>query len=72
MNMLFCAQWKSTGRNVGGQEADWMHQPISCFGRFLAAVAIIGVAVCILDHAAAGKGRTDGLIASPYDSSQRR
>ncbi len=72
MNMLFCAQWKNTGRSVGRQEADWMHQPVSCFGRFLAAVAIIGVAVCILDHAAAGKGRAYSLIASSYDSSEGR
>ncbi|WP_095084396.1 hypothetical protein [Mesorhizobium sophorae] len=72
MDMLFCAHWKKkAGRGGGGQEADWMHQPAPAFGRFLAAVAIIGVAVCILDHAAAGKGRADTLVASTQQGSSK-
>ncbi|MFD2056534.1 hypothetical protein ACFSQT_26680 [Mesorhizobium calcicola] len=63
MDMLFCAHWKKAGRGAGGQEADWMYQPAPAFGRFLAAVAVIGIAVCVLDHAAAGEGRADTLVA---------
>jgi len=69
MDMLFCAHWKKDGRRSGGHEADWMHQPAPAFGRFLAAVAIIGVAVCILDHAAAGKSRADVPVASSQHGS---
>jgi hypothetical protein len=69
MNDLFSAHWTSTGRKAGEQEIDWLQQPASGFGRLLAAVAIIGVGVCVLDHAA-GKGPADSLIASSYDSSR--
>ena len=69
MNNLFSAHWTGTARTAGGQEADWSRLPPSGFGRLLAAVAIIGVGVCFLDHAA-GKGPADSLIASSYDSSR--
>ncbi|WP_214474526.1 hypothetical protein [Mesorhizobium sp. dw_380] len=69
MNNLFSAHWISTGRKAGEQEVDWLHPPPSGFGRLLAAVAIIGIGVCVLDQAA-GKGPADSLIASSYDSSR--
>jgi hypothetical protein len=72
MDNLFFALWRGAGCKAGRREDFWLHPPGSGFGRLLAAVAIIGIAVCILDHAAAGKGRTDSLIASSYDWSQRR
>lgn len=67
MNNLFSAHRTGTGRKAGEQEADWLHPPPSGFGRLLAAVAIIGVAVCLLDHAA-GKGPADISVASSYAS----
>jgi hypothetical protein len=70
MNNLFSAHWMDTGREAGAQETDWLHQPPSGFGRLLAAVAIIGLGVCFLDHAA-GKGPADTLITSSYVSSQQ-
>ncbi|CAN7246699.1 hypothetical protein [Mesorhizobium sp. LjRoot246] len=70
MNNLFSAHWTSTGRRAGLQESDPLHVPPSGFGRLLAAVAIIGIAVSLLDHVAAGKGLTDTVIA--YGSSQQR
>ncbi|TPJ32954.1 hypothetical protein FJ434_24260 [Mesorhizobium sp. B2-5-13] len=67
MNNLFSAHWTGTGRKAGGQEIDLLRQPASGFGRLLVAVAIIGVGVCFLDHAA-DKGPADNLIASSYGS----
>jgi hypothetical protein len=69
MNNLFSAHWRYTGRKAGEQEADWLHRPPSGFGRLLAAVAIIGVAVSVLDHAA-GEGPAETTVASSYDSTQ--
>ena len=71
MNNLFSAHWMDTGREAGAQETDWLYQPPSGFGRLLAAVAIIGVAFCFIDHAA-GKHPADTLIASSYVSQQGR
>jgi hypothetical protein len=67
MNNLLSALWISTGRQAGEREIDWSRVPPGGFGRLLAAVAIIGIGVCLLDHAA-GKGPADSLIASSYDS----
>ncbi|RWD31516.1 hypothetical protein [Mesorhizobium sp.] len=52
MNDLFSAYWRDTGRKAAEQEADWLHRSPSVFGRLLAAVAIIGIAVSLVDHAA--------------------
>ncbi|TIO08031.1 hypothetical protein [Mesorhizobium sp.] len=68
MNCLFSAHWRSAGRKTAEQEADWLHRPPSGFGRLLAAVAIIGVAVSLLDHAAV-KSPAETLVAN--DSSQQ-
>ena len=67
MNNLFSAHWRCTGREAGEQEADWSHPPYSGFGRLLAAVAIIGVAVSVLDYVSGGPA--DASIA--YGSSQQ-
>jgi hypothetical protein len=68
-NLLF-ALWKSPGRGPERQEDFWLDPPPLGFGRLLAAAAIIGIGVCLLDHAA-GKGPADTLIASSYDSSSQ-
>jgi hypothetical protein len=70
MNNLFSAHWTNTGREAGAPEVDWSQPQPSGFGRLLAAVAIIGIAVCLLDHAAS-KGPADTVIASSYVSSQQ-
>ncbi|WP_245437753.1 MULTISPECIES: hypothetical protein [unclassified Mesorhizobium] len=69
MDNLFFALWKSPGHAPERPEDFWLDPPAPGFGRLLAAVAIIGVGVCFLDHAAA-KGPADSLIASSYDSSR--
>jgi hypothetical protein len=70
MDTLFSVQRRSTGRKADGQEADWLHPPPSGVGRLLAAVAIIGIVVSLLDHTA-GKSPAVRSIASTYDSSQQ-
>jgi hypothetical protein len=69
MNNLFSAHWNCTGRRRAAEEIDPLHLPPSGFGRLLAAVAFIGIAVVALDHAAAGKGAAGTLVA--YGSSQQ-
>ncbi|MBZ9717232.1 hypothetical protein LB519_05175 [Mesorhizobium sp. AD1-1] len=69
MNNLFSAHWTSTCRTADPGKSDPLHVPPSGFGRLLAAVAIIGIAVSLLDHIAAGKNSTDTVIA--YGSSQQ-
>ena len=71
MNDLFSAHWIDAGREAGREETDWLYQQPSGFGRLLAAVAIIGVAFCLLDHAA-DQRPADTLIASSYGSQQGR
>ncbi|TIT03686.1 hypothetical protein [Mesorhizobium sp.] len=70
MDGLFFALWKSSGRKPERRE-DYGHPPPSGFGRLLAAVAIIGVAASVLDHAAARKGAADTVVAVSYDSPQQ-
>jgi hypothetical protein len=67
MNNLFSAHWNSIGAGVRPQEIDCSRP--SGFGRLLAAVAVIGIAVVALDHAAAGKDAAGTLIA--YGSSEQ-
>ena len=69
MNNLFSAHWNGAGRRCAAEEIDPLHVPPSGFGRLLAAIAIIGIAVILLDHAAVGMSATDTLIA--YGSSQQ-
>jgi hypothetical protein len=69
MNNLFSAHWNRAGRRRVAEETDPLHLPPSGFGRLLAAVVVIGIAVIALDHAAAGKDTAGTLIA--YGSSQQ-
>ncbi|WP_036240694.1 hypothetical protein [Mesorhizobium sp. STM 4661] len=71
MDGLFFALWKRPGRRAVRREDFWLHPPPSGVGRLLVAVAIIGVAVCVLDHAAAGKGAADTLVTASYGPSQQ-
>ncbi|BAV48774.1 hypothetical protein MesoLj113a_11350 [Mesorhizobium sp. 113-1-2] len=71
MDNLFFALWKSPGNKAGRQEDFWMDPPAPVFGRLLAAVAIIGVAACLLDHAAAVEGKADTLVIASYGSPQQ-
>ena len=71
MDSQFSVQWRRTGRKAGGQEIDWLRPSPSGFGRLLASVAIIGVGVCLLDHAA-GKSPPDTfVVTSTYVPSQQ-
>jgi len=63
MNNLFSAHWRDTGRKAAEQEAEWSYQPPSGYGRLLAAVAIIGVTVSVVDHAAV-KSSAETLVAN--------
>lgn len=68
MDNLFFALWKGAGHKAGRREDFWLHPPASGFGRLLAAVAIIGIAACLLDHAAAVRGNADTLVTASYGS----
>ncbi|WP_426213441.1 hypothetical protein [Mesorhizobium abyssinicae] len=70
MDNLFFALWKCPGHKAGRQEDYWLDPPPSGFGRLLAAVAIIGIAACLLDHAAAFGGAADTIITASYGPSQ--
>ena len=71
MDNLFFALWKSPGHGPERQEDFWLDPPAPVFARLLAAVAIIGVAACLLDHAAAAAGKADTLVVASYGSSQQ-
>jgi hypothetical protein len=71
MDNLFFALWKRPGRKAGRQEDFWLDPPPSGLGRLLAAVAIIGVAACLLDYTAAVKGAADTVTTATYGSSQQ-
>ncbi|MBZ9671450.1 hypothetical protein FJ970_05165 [Mesorhizobium sp. B2-1-8] len=70
MDNLFFVLWKRPGRRLERQEDFWLDPPASGFGRLLAAVAIIAVAACLLDHAAAVAGKADTVVAASYGLSQ--
>lgn len=65
MNNLFSAHWNGPG----GRPHDIDCSRPSGFGRLLLAIAIIGLAVCVLDHVSAGQAATGTLIA--YGSSEQ-
>ncbi|MFW8741283.1 hypothetical protein [Mesorhizobium japonicum] len=71
MDNLFFALWKSPGHGPERQEDFWLDPPAPVFARLLAAFAIIGVATCLLDHAAAIDGKADTLVIASYDLSQQ-
>ncbi|CAH2409482.1 hypothetical protein [Mesorhizobium escarrei] len=70
MNNLFSAHWRDTDRKAAEQEADWLDRQPSGFGRLLVAVAIIGVAVSLVDHAAVKSPA--GTLAANGSSQQGR
>lgn len=71
MDNLFFALWKSPGDRPERQEDFWLDPPAPILGRLLAALAIIGVAACLLDHAAAVEGKADTFVTASYGSSQQ-
>ena len=71
MDNLFFALWKSPGRGPERRQDFWLDPPPSCFGRLLTAAAVIGVAACLLDHAAVVAGQADTLATASYGLSQQ-
>ncbi|RWK29831.1 hypothetical protein [Mesorhizobium sp.] len=70
MNNLFSAHWRDTGRKAAEQEAAWLDRQPYGFGRLLVAVAIFGVAVSLVDHAAVKSPA--GALAANGSSQQGR
>jgi len=70
MDNLFLAIWGRPGRKAMRLEEFWLDPPALGFGRLAAALAIIGVAACLLDHAATA-GKTDTVAFAPYDASMK-
>jgi len=70
MDNLFFALRKGPGHKAGRQEDLWLDPPAAGFGRLLAAVAVIGVAACLLNHIAAVDGTADTHAAASYGSSR--
>ncbi|MDX8525287.1 hypothetical protein RFM68_12275 [Mesorhizobium sp. MSK_1335] len=68
MDNLFLAILGKTGRNARRPEGLWLDPPAPGFARLAAAIAIIGVAACLLDHAAIGC-KTDTIAFAPYNAS---
>lgn len=60
MDNLFLAVWGKPERKGRLLEEFWLDPPALGFGRLAAAIAIIGVAICLLDHAATA-GKTDAV-----------
>ncbi|MDX8478182.1 hypothetical protein RFN28_06765 [Mesorhizobium sp. VK24D] len=71
MDNLFFALWKHPGRRAQRPEDFWFDLPPLGLGRLVAAVAIIGVAACLLDHAAAVRSKADSITVASYGSSQK-
>ncbi|WFP77191.1 hypothetical protein [Mesorhizobium sp. WSM4906] len=70
MDNLFFALWRRPGHRAQQLEEFWLEPPPLGVGRLVAAVAIIDVAACLLDHAAAVRGKADSVAVAPYGSSQ--
>ncbi|RWA68313.1 hypothetical protein [Mesorhizobium sp.] len=70
MDDLFFALWKRPGRKVQRPEDFWLNPPSSGFGRLLVAAGVIGIAACLLDHAAAVGSKADSVAVASYGSSQ--
>ncbi|RUU56720.1 hypothetical protein [Mesorhizobium sp. M2C.T.Ca.TU.002.02.1.1] len=70
MDDLFFSLWRRSGGKPQRREDFWLNPPPSGFGRLLVAVAVIGVAACLLDHAGAAKGAADTVRTASYGSSQ--
>ncbi|TIQ35619.1 MAG: hypothetical protein E5X48_12910 [Mesorhizobium sp.] len=70
MDNLFFALWRRPGRRAQQPEEFWLDPPPLGLGRLVVALAIIGVAACLLDHAAAVRGKADSIAVASYGSSQ--
>ncbi|MDG4883419.1 hypothetical protein [Mesorhizobium sp. WSM4884] len=70
MDNLFFALWRRPGRKAQPPEEFWLDPPPVGVGRLVAAVAVIGVSACLLDHAAAVRGKADSVAVASYGSSQ--
>ncbi|TPL47265.1 hypothetical protein [Mesorhizobium sp. B2-4-6] len=70
MDNLFLAVWGRPGRKGRRLEEFWLDPPAPGFGRLAAAIAIIGVAACLLDHAATAS-KTDTVAVALYTSSTK-
>ncbi|AZO26996.1 MULTISPECIES: hypothetical protein [Mesorhizobium] len=70
MDNLFFALWRRPGRRAERPEEFWLDPPASGFGQLVAAVAIIGIAAFLLDHAAAARSKADSVAVASYGSSQ--
>jgi len=68
MDNLFLADWGGPGRKVRQPEEFWLDPPASGFGRLATAIVIIGVAACLLDHAAF-RSETGAAALAPYNAS---
>ncbi|CDX25853.1 conserved hypothetical protein [Mesorhizobium sp. ORS 3324] len=71
MENLFFALWRHPGRRAQQPQDLWLDPPPLGLGRLVAALAIIGVAVCLLDHAAAVISKADSIAVASYGSSQK-
>lgn len=69
MDNLFFGLWRRPGGRVQRPEEFWLDPPAFGLGRLAAAVAIIGIAACLLDHAAA-RSKADSIAVASYGSSQ--
>jgi hypothetical protein len=71
MDNLFLAIWRKPERKDQRPEEFWLDPPALGFGRLLAAMVVIGVAVCLLDHAATAS-KTDIVAFASYDASSTK
>ncbi|MBZ9849154.1 hypothetical protein LB565_14295 [Mesorhizobium sp. CA14] len=70
MDNLFLAIWGKPERKGRRLEEFWLNPPAPGFGRLAAAIAVIGVATCLLDHAAMAI-KTDTLPFASYNASMK-
>ncbi|TPK89852.1 MULTISPECIES: hypothetical protein [unclassified Mesorhizobium] len=70
MDNLFLAIWAKPEKKGRRLEAFWLNPPAPGVGRLAAAIAIIGVAACLLDHAATAS-KTDIVAFASYDASTK-
>lgn len=70
MDNLYFSLWRRSGGKPQRKEDFWLNPPPAGCGRLLLAIAVIGVAACLLEHAAAVKGAADAVTTAPYGSSQ--
>ncbi|RVD56570.1 hypothetical protein EN828_24625 [Mesorhizobium sp. M2D.F.Ca.ET.185.01.1.1] len=64
MDNLFVAIWGKPG--VRRPEEFWLDPPAPGLGRLVAAIAIVGVAACLLDHMATAS-KTDTTASASYN-----